>query len=40
MKGYLVFLGNTPTHGEAQIYIPIYRTKNEELQRFTFTYEY
>jgi hypothetical protein len=40
MKGYLVFLGNTPDHGEAQLQIPLFRTKNEEIHRFTFTYEY
>ena len=40
VKGYLVFLGNTPTYGEAVLYIPVYRTERERVELFTFTYEF
>ena len=40
LQGYLVFLGNTPTHGEAELYIPIYRSKEEELGLFEFSYQF
>jgi hypothetical protein len=40
IKGYLVFLGNTPTYGEAVLYIPIYRTTQEELALFEFSYKF
>jgi hypothetical protein len=40
IRGYLVFLGNTPTYGEAILYIPVFRTEREQLELFTFTYEF
>jgi hypothetical protein len=40
IRGYLVFIGNTPTYGEAVLYIPVYRTKEERVELFTFTYEF
>jgi hypothetical protein len=40
IKGYLVFIGNTPTYGEAALYIPVYRTERERVELFEFTYEF
>jgi hypothetical protein len=40
IKGYLVFMGNTPTYGEAVLYIPVYRTERERLELFEFSYEF
>jgi hypothetical protein len=40
IRGYLVFMGNTPTYGEAVLYIPVFRTEQERLELFTFTYEF
>ena len=40
IRGYLVFIGNTPTYGEAVLYIPVYRTKDERVELFSFTYEF
>jgi hypothetical protein len=40
IKGYLVFIGNAPTYGEAVMYIPVFRTERERSELFTFTYEF
>ena len=40
IRGYLVFMGNTPTYGEAVIFIPVYRTERERVELFRFTYEF
>ena len=40
LKGYLVFIGNTPTYGEAVVYIPVYRTERERIELFEFSYEF
>lgn len=38
--GLLVFQGRFPDYGSATIYVPIYNSKNKEITRFIFIFEF
>ena len=40
MRGYVVFVGNTPNYGSAMVYIPLFQTKEVVLHRFEFPFEF
>jgi hypothetical protein len=40
MRGYVVFLGNTPNYGSAMVYVPLFASKNVVLHRFEFPFEF
>lgn len=40
MKGYLVFVGNTPNYGPAKLYLPLFASKDEVLHRFEFPFSF
>jgi hypothetical protein len=40
MRGYVVFIGNTPNYGSAKVYLPLFKSKDVELHRFEFPFEF
>ena len=38
MKGYAVFVGDTPNYGPAAVYIPLFKNKEAVLHRFEFSF--
>lgn len=40
MRGYVVFVGNTPNYGPATVYVPLFESKEVVLHRFEFPFEF
>ena len=40
MRGYVVFLGNTPSYGPAMVYLPLFQSKEVVFHRFEFPFEF
>lgn len=40
MRGYVVFVGNTPNYGSAMVYVPLFKSKEVLLHRFEFPFEF
>jgi hypothetical protein len=41
IKGYVVFIGNTPRYGKANLYVPLFKPKSEDIiYRFEFAFEF
>ena len=40
MRGYAVFVGNTPNYGSAKVYVPLFKSKDQEYHRFEFPFEF
>ena len=40
MRGYVVFVGNTPNYGSAIVYVPLYKSQEREFHRFEFPFEF
>ena len=40
MRGYVVFVGNTPSYGPATVYVPLFESKEVALHRFEFPFEF
>ncbi len=40
MRGYVVFVGNTPNYGPAKVYVPLFESKEVVHHRFEFPFEF
>ena len=40
MRGYVVFVGNTPSYGSAMVYVPLFESKDVVHHRFEFPFEF
>ena len=40
MRGYVVFVGNTPNYGSAMVYVPLFKLEDVVLHRFEFPFEF
>jgi hypothetical protein len=40
MRGYVVFIGNTPNYGSAMVYVPLFESKDVVRHRFEFPFEF
>jgi hypothetical protein len=40
MKGYVVFIGNTPNYGSAMVYVPLFESTDVVRHRFEFPFDF
>ena len=40
MRGYVVFVGNTPNYGSAMVYVPLFESEDVMFHRFEFPFEF
>lgn len=40
MRGYVVFVGNTPNYGSAKVFIPLFESKDKVYHRFEIPFEF